>query len=102
MRILLLSLLLSLVACNTDNDPFAAIPAGTKGYFIFMERGDIKESFSRTNNTLNHRQVSGFALGGGTDDCRIFVPPIDGDTDYEAIQTLLHEIRHCAYGNYHL
>jgi hypothetical protein len=91
----------SLAACNTDNDPFAAIPAGTKGTFVFMERGDIKQAFSELPNKLNHKQVNGFAVGGGTANCRITVPPIYGSTDTEAIETLLHEIRHCAYGNYH-
>jgi hypothetical protein len=98
--ILAVGVMLTAASCK-DDDPYAAIPAGTTGCFVFMERDEIKEAFSKLPNKLNHKQVNGFALGGGTKNCRITVPPLYGRTDSEAIDTLLHEIRHCAYGNYH-
>ena len=100
-RAIILALLLTLAGCAEAEDKYAAIPAGTTGCFTFMERDEIKEAFSKLLNKLNHRQVNGFAIFNDSGFCQITVPPIDGDSDGESLRTLLHEIRHCAYGNYH-
>jgi hypothetical protein len=96
----LLVVALMLAGCVEDDEQ-ASIPAGTTGCFTVMERPDIKEAFSKLPNKLNHRQVNGFAQFNGSGFCRITVPPIDGNDDWDSIGTWLHEIRHCAYGNYH-
>ena len=99
-RSLAIVAVLMLAGCAAE-DEYASIPAGTTGCFNVMERPNIKEAFSKTKNKLNHKQVDGFAVFNGKGFCSITVPPINGDSDVESLRTWLHEIRHCAYGNYH-
>ena len=59
------------------------------------------EEINRRSKELGYNdEVHVFALWreGSVRYCRIFVPP---PNDADAIDTLLHEIRHCQEGEYH-
>ena len=100
-RVILIGLVgLLITGCMTFNSN------GQEKYNIFKPMKEPITLHIMSKEEINERWggrdiVHGFALWtehGAKRNCRIFIPPLN---DAEAIETLLHEIRHCQEGDFH-
>ena len=87
-----------LIGCDDSNYPAKFKPLAEPITLYILSDKEI----NKRNKELGYNdKVDCFALwreGGSSRHCRIFVPP---PNDANAIDTLLHEIRHCQEGEYH-